>query len=180
VVEPSSNVDKGKWKVISKMKELVPLRSDPSGIGSSNAFAALDVTQTQDEIPVKDVAANSFSFALQNVTDEVPQRVLPQVDEPILTLVTNEAHDDVLSVEVEITLSVSDDIRSPVAYVLPLIFGELVDVQDNLNEQHVHIILSSSASPQPAHNANLDDSYDATLEPPINTSHVDVVVSEMV
>jgi len=56
----------------------VPLRSNPSDIGSSNAFAALIVTQTQDRVPVKDVAANSFSFALQNVTDEVPQHVRPQ------------------------------------------------------------------------------------------------------
>jgi len=91
--EPSANVDKGNLKVISKKKEWVPLKSNPSGIGSSNAFAALDVTQTQYEVLVKDVAANSFSFALQYVTDEVPQRVLLQVDEPILNLVTNVAHD---------------------------------------------------------------------------------------
>ena len=85
-----------------------------------------------------------------------------------------------VSGEVDITLSMSDATRSPVASVLPLIFFEHVGVQENLNEQPVDIITSSNASPKPAHNATIDDSHVSTLEPHINTSHVDGEVSAMV
>jgi len=48
---------------------------------------------------------------------------------------------------VDRTLPVSDDTRSLVAFVFPLIFVENVEVHENLNEQHVDIIPSSNASP---------------------------------
>jgi len=72
---------------------------------------------------------------------------------------------------------VFDDTWSPVGSVLPLIFVEHVDAQENLNEQPVS---SSNVSPRPAHNATLDDTHVSTLEPHINTSHVDGEVSTMV
>jgi len=70
--EPHVNVDKGRSKVISKKQEWVPLRVNTSGICSFNAFVALTETQAHVVDTVKDVAANSFRFALQNVTNEVP------------------------------------------------------------------------------------------------------------
>lgn len=133
--EPPVNVDKGKSKIITKKKEWVPLRSNPSSIGSSNAFVALAETHTQDAVPVKDVASNFFSFALQNVTDEVLQRVLAPVGELVLTLVTNEAHDDVQLSSVNRMLPVSDVTRSPVASALPSHLDEHVDVQEGINEE---------------------------------------------
>jgi len=126
----------------------VPLRTNPSGIGSSNAFAALADTHTQDEVLVKDIAANTFSFALQNVADENPQRVLPRVDEPILTLVTNEVHDDVISHEGDRMLLGVDVTRSPVSFASPLSLVEHVDVQEELNADQVDIIPASNASNQ--------------------------------
>ncbi|KEH30477.1 hypothetical protein MtrunA17_Chr4g0036361 [Medicago truncatula] len=49
-----------------------------------------------------DVSANSFSFALHNVMDEIPQGRLPQAVSPVLEL-SEVAHDDVHSHRVEQT-----------------------------------------------------------------------------
>lgn len=136
----------------------MPLRSNPSSIGSSNAFAALAETHTQDAVPVKDVASNFFSFALQNVTDEVLQRVLAHVGELVLTLVTNEAHDDVQLSSVDRMLPMSDVTRSPVASALPSHLDEHVDMQEGINEETLIIIPTRSASPLSAHSAIPDDS----------------------
>jgi len=46
----------GSQRILVKKKEWVPLRTNPSGIGSSNAFAALDATLTEETVPVKDIA----------------------------------------------------------------------------------------------------------------------------
>jgi len=54
-------------------------------------------------IPTNSVAAKSFSFALHNVSDEIPQGRLPITDHPILELASNIAHDDVHSSEMEQT-----------------------------------------------------------------------------
>jgi hypothetical protein len=164
--ENKEPVDKGKSTVITKKKEWVPLRSNPFGIGSSNAFAALALaeTHTQDAVPVKDVASNSFSFALQNVTDEVPQCVLALVDEPVLTLVINAVHDNVQLRAAGKMLPVSDVTLSPVAYVILSHFDEHVDVQEETDEETLIIIPTRSASPPPAHSAIPDDSSATTLD----------------
>lgn len=44
----------------------------------------------------KDVSANSFNFALHNVTDDIPQGRLPHVVSPVLEL-SEVAHDDMHS-----------------------------------------------------------------------------------
>jgi len=54
-------------------------------------------------IPTSSVTANSFSFALHNVTDEVPQGRLSITVRPILELASHEAHDDVQPREVVLT-----------------------------------------------------------------------------
>jgi len=91
-------------------------------------------------VPVKDIASNSFSFSLKNVSDEIPQRVLPHGAEPILTLIRNEAHDDVLSLEGDGVQLVSDT-RSPVASVSPLSLVDHDVVQDKLNDELLTLFL---------------------------------------
>jgi hypothetical protein len=54
-------------------------------------------------IPTTSVAAKTFSFALDNVSDEIPQGRFPLADRPILELAFNVAHDDVQPHEVEQT-----------------------------------------------------------------------------
>lgn len=53
----------------------MPFQTNPSGIGSSNDFAVLEVTNTNETNIVKNIADNTFSFPLQNVVDHVPQRI---------------------------------------------------------------------------------------------------------
>jgi len=127
-------------------------KSEPSGIGSSNAFAALAETQVPLVVLVKDVTTNSFSFALQNVTDEVPQRVLVPVDVLVLELVTDEAHDDVQLGVVDRVILDSDVTRSPVASSLSPHLVEHIDVQEVLigdlpPPKHISTIGDSSAVP---------------------------------
>jgi len=74
------NLDEGKTKAPVKNEEWVPLQTNPSGIGSSNAFASLDVRNTKVMETIKDIAGNTFRFPLQNVVDHVPQRTMPQGD----------------------------------------------------------------------------------------------------
>jgi len=70
-------VDKGKAKVLVQKTTWVPAQTNPTRISSSNVFEAQAVTNTKGTKPAKDTADNSFSFALQNVVDQVPQRTLP-------------------------------------------------------------------------------------------------------
>jgi hypothetical protein len=91
---PHEIVVKGKAQVQPKKQAWVPLKDNPSGVGSSTAFAAPSEKHFT-VAPPKDMAAKSFSLALQNVTDEIPQGVLPHSDMPVLELVTVDAHDDV-------------------------------------------------------------------------------------
>jgi hypothetical protein len=91
--------------VQSTKQAWVPLKDNPHGHGSSTTFAAI-AEKHSNVAPTKDMAANSFSFALQNVTDKIPQGVLPHSDMPVLELVTVEAHDDVHLCEVEGTILV--------------------------------------------------------------------------
>jgi len=59
-----------------KKSTWMSLKDNPSGTGSSKVFEA---PPTEQPFVTKNIAENSFSFALQNVTDEVPQR-LPTVE----------------------------------------------------------------------------------------------------
>jgi len=136
VKEPVTNVDKGKKKVLVEKNVWVPTQTNPTGIGSSNAFAALEVTNTTGTKSVKYIADNSFSFALHNVVDRVPQRTTPHETEPILTLVTNEAQDDALSVEGDGGQSGSAT-RPTVVSELPLISVEQNMEQAQLNDDDV-------------------------------------------
>jgi len=49
VIEPIATVDKGKTKVQVKRKQWIPLRTNPTGIGSSNVFAALEVINNKEQ-----------------------------------------------------------------------------------------------------------------------------------
>lgn len=110
--------DKGKQKVPFKRKEWAPHRTNPSGIGSSNVFEALaNPPPTEEPLVTKNIAENSFSFAFQDVTDEVPQLVFPTT-EPLLTLVTTESQAAKLSPEGNITILA---VTSSVAAGSPLV-----------------------------------------------------------
>jgi len=65
--------------------------------------AARVVTKNASEIvaPQQDLSANTFSFALKNDTDEIPQGELPRPVIPVLDLVTDEDYDDVHTFEEE-------------------------------------------------------------------------------
>jgi len=119
VKEPVAKIDKGKTKAPVENMEWVPLQTNPLGIGSSNAFVALEthtkVTETETET-VRDTD-NKFSFPLQNIADHVPQRTLPQVAGPVLTLGTNVTQDGVVGDEVHSGSATN----SPVVSTIPLI-----------------------------------------------------------
>jgi len=102
---------KGKGKVPIKKPAWMPLKDNPSGTGSSKAFEA---SHTVQPLLSKNISENSFSFALQNVTDEVPQRVLP-TEVPLLTLVTNDSQDADIPPEGNNSIPVVDVIKSSIA-----------------------------------------------------------------
>jgi len=58
---------------------------------------------------ITDVVANSFSFALDNVPNEIPQGTLPQPYITVLELVYEVEHDDVHSDGVELMLHKSQE-----------------------------------------------------------------------
>lgn len=69
----------------------------------NNDVSAVPIKKDVSAVPINnDDSANSFSFALQNVTDEIPQGRLPQAVSPVLEL-SEVAHDDVHSHRVEQT-----------------------------------------------------------------------------
>lgn len=51
--------------------------------------------------PIQTLSYNSFSFALHNVIDHIPQGEMPRPGSPVLDFVSSLAHDDVHSDEVE-------------------------------------------------------------------------------
>ena len=128
--EPVANLDKGQTKASVKNKEWVPLQTNPSGIGSSNAFAALEVTNTKVMKIVKDIADNTFSFPLQNIVDHVAKRTMPQVTEPVLTLATNETQDELHAEGDEVHSGSATS--SPVVSAIPLISAE---EHDQVNDE---------------------------------------------
>jgi len=130
----TTTMDKGKAKVPINRKEWVPVRTNPSGIGSSNAFEILaDTLTTEKPLVNTNITENSFSFALQNVTDEVPHRVLPTVDDPLLTLVTIESQDAAKSPEGNRVSPVVDVTQSLVAAASTLQLDQ-VAVQEESND----------------------------------------------
>lgn len=86
--------DKGKKVIVQKKPQTTkwPARENPLGIGSSLAFeksvvnseTTATVATSQSDAPTHDVAANTFSFSLQNVSDAIPQGLLPQPVSPVL------------------------------------------------------------------------------------------------
>nr|ABE93038.1 N-6 Adenine-specific DNA methylase [Medicago truncatula] len=136
VQEPVAIIDKGKTKEPVKKKDWVPLQTNPSGIGSSNAFAALEMTNTTETKIVKNIADNTFCFPLQNVVDHVLQRKMLQLAEPVLTLATNEVQDDELIAEGDGVQSGSAT-ASPVVSEIPVISAEQNIEQDQLYDEGV-------------------------------------------
>lgn len=122
VKEPVATIDKGKTKEPVKKKDWVPLQTNPLGIGSSNAFAALEMTNTTEKETIKNMADNTFSFPLQNVVDHVPQRKMLQLTEPVLTLATNEVQDELIVVGDGVQSGCATD--SPVVSEIPVISAE--------------------------------------------------------
>jgi len=92
------------WKaqIPAKKTQWVPIKENPSGIGSSNAFAAL--TEPQQIIVVADVATTAASTQTQTqpcVSDEIPQGSLPSRPVLELTSLVDDVHVGVLSGDVE-------------------------------------------------------------------------------
>lgn len=116
-------VDKGKERVSTKKVERMPLKENPSGTGSSKAFEA---PPSEQPLVTKNLAENSFSFASQNVTDKVQQR-LPSI-EPILTLATVDPDAEV-SPEGNNTAPVGNVTKSSMA-TTSLLHVEHVDMEE--------------------------------------------------
>jgi hypothetical protein len=70
---------------------------------SASIIYTQELSTIQNITPHKDVSSNSFSITLQNVSDAIPQDVLPQSAILVLELVVDVAHDDVRPLEVERT-----------------------------------------------------------------------------
>ena len=99
-------------------KKWVPRRDSTSSTASP--LANLPNQETEIPADVADlvhdsIATNSFSFALQNVTDEIPQGRLTIPDIPVLELVTDDEHDDVHSRDVVQTQQFSRNLEIAVA-----------------------------------------------------------------
>ena len=128
--EPIANIDKGKTKAPVENKDWVPLQTNPSGISSSNAFAAFEVTNTKETETVKHIAAKAFAAptihaetqksmsvaAMPTIAAPTQQQTSPRVSDeipqepvqPVLELV-DDVHGDVLSDDVEHVNSESRD-----------------------------------------------------------------------
>jgi len=111
-------------------------RRDVGGSTSSTAPPLVNLQNQEKEIPADVVApvhdivsTNSFSFALQNVTDEIPRGRLPGPDIPVLELVSDGVHDDVHSRDVVQRQQVSRNLEIAVAASLQSQTIEHVDVQ---------------------------------------------------
>ena len=75
------------------------------------------------------LSTNSFSFALQNVIDHIPQRVMPRPASPVLELASHVAHDDVHSDEVEqLHLKLWEVVENPKVSDVSVALSSQVDV----------------------------------------------------
>jgi len=59
------------------------------------------INKASEGVAPKDFSSSTFSFALNNVTDSIPQGALPRPTIPVLDLVTVNEHDDENIVEEE-------------------------------------------------------------------------------
>jgi len=101
--QEAAKENRGKTQVAEISKKFTPQHCGDKGASSSGTFqyvvvvslaAAMEVTKNASEsvAPPKDVSASAFSFALNNVTDSIPQGALPSPTIPVLDLVTDEVH----------------------------------------------------------------------------------------
>jgi len=74
---PNENVVKGKTKVPLRKLDWVPVKENPSGVGFQRKPLQWKI---QLNISSKDIAAISFSFALQHISDAILRCVLPYLD----------------------------------------------------------------------------------------------------
>jgi hypothetical protein len=111
--EAVKDMNRGKYQVTESSKKVTQQHRGDKGASSSGTLqyvavvpptAATVVTKNASEIvaPQQDISANTFSFALQNVTDEIPQGELPRPIIPMLDLVTDKEHNDMHTFEDEI------------------------------------------------------------------------------
>jgi len=119
-VMSKEKVAKGKTQLPVTKPQWVPTKDNPSGIGSSKAFAAPPGTTTpQESIPAIEVpdvltpAAPTQQQASPRVSDEIPQGSLPS--HPVLELASLDVvHVDVLSDVVEqVTLESREELEIP-------------------------------------------------------------------
>lgn len=113
-------------------------------------IAATVVTKKASEIVAtqQDISANTFSFALENVTDEIPQVEMPRPVIPVMDLVTDKEHDDVHTFEKE---RIDVDVpKGPVNSSLRVYNVEHVDVHEEVIVSPVRVIptdIQSTAAP---------------------------------
>jgi len=96
-------VAKGKTQMPTKKPQWVPTKENPSGIGSSIAFAAPKPTEPQINMTATDVSTSTTPTLAQTppcVSEEIPQGFLPS--RPMVELASpDDVHTDVLSDDVE-------------------------------------------------------------------------------
>jgi hypothetical protein len=114
------------------------------------------VAASHSDVPTHDVTANTFSFALQNVSAAILHGLLPQPTFIVLELAIVVAHDDAHSLGVEQTHSDDQDMSVPTspAAVAPVpSIVEHVDVHEDIvlatevsNSSVQHIVASTRGS----------------------------------
>jgi len=95
-------VAKGKAQIPTKKTQWVPIKENPSGIGSSNAFAT--ILEPQQTIHAADIATTAAPTQTQThpcVSDEIPQGSLPSRPVLEMTSPVDDLHVDALSDDVE-------------------------------------------------------------------------------
>jgi len=102
-VMSKDKVVKGKTQIPATKNQWVPMKENPSGVGSSKAFAAPIPTEPQNNMTAADASATTAPTLAQTppcVSDEIPQGTLPL--HPMLKLASLvDVHDDELSEDVE-------------------------------------------------------------------------------
>jgi len=145
--------DRGKTQVADESKKV---SQQPRGDKGASSFGSLqyvavvpqasarEVINTDYEgVVPKDLSSSSFSFALNNVTDSVPQGVLPIPSIPVLDLVTVDEHDVVHSYEDE---GLVNTVSKEHVQSSPSVFNvEHVDVHEE-NVSPVQVIPSNNQS----------------------------------
>jgi hypothetical protein len=138
--------DRGKIQVVDKSKKVSQQPPGDKGASSSGSLqyvavvpqaSAREVINTDSEgVVPKDLSSSSFSFALNNVTDSVPQGALPIPSIPVLDLVTVDEHNAVhISEEEGLANMVS---KEPVQSSPSVFNVEHVDVhEDNVSPVQV-------------------------------------------